>query len=90
MDLGNALDGDSSNLSDPVGEQSLEVSWTESSQNSPASQRHEVAMGGEQSNGGASSSGCERWSCADPISRIFLREADKIASLYGVEVGFPQ
>ena len=89
MNSGNAFDGDSPGPSSPVGEQSLEVSWTESSQNSPASQRHEVAMGLEQGNGGASSSGCEQWSCADLISTISLCEADKIASLYGVEVEFP-
>ena len=90
MDSGNAFDGDSSGPSGPMGEQSLEVSWSESSQNSPASQRYEVAMGGEQGNGGVSFTGRERWSCADLISMISLREADKIASLYGVEVGFPQ
>ena len=89
MDLGNAFDGDSPHPSGLIGEQSLKVSWKESSQNSLTSQRHEVALGGEQGNKGATSSGRERWSCADLISTISLHKADKIVSLYGVEVEFP-
>ena len=76
--------------SSPVGEQSLKVSWTESSQNSTASQRHDVTEEREQGHRGASSSGCEPWSCVYLISMISIREANKIVSLYGVEVGFPQ
>ena len=90
MNSGNAFDRDSPSPSSPVGEQSLEVSWTESSQNSPVSQRHEVAEEGEQSNRGASSLGREQWSCADLISTIFLCKANRIAVKYGVEVVFPQ
>ena len=90
VNSGNAFSGESSGPSSPVDEQSLKVLWTESSQNISTSQRHEVVIGGEQGNGGASSSRCERWSCGDLISTISLREADKIMSLYGVEVGFPQ
>ena len=59
IDSGNAFDGNSPGPSSPVGGQSPEVSCTESSQNSPASQRHEVAEEGEQGNGGVSSSRCE-------------------------------
>ena len=55
IDSGNAFDGYSLGPLSPVGEQSLMVSWTKSSQNIPASQRHEVAEEGEQGNGGASS-----------------------------------
>ena len=90
IDSRNAFDGDSPGHLSPVGGQSPAVSWTESSQDSSASQRHEVAEEGEQGNGEASSSGHEQWSCADLISTISLREATKIATKYGVEVTFPQ
>ena len=59
MDSGNAFDGDSPGPSSPVGEKSRKVSWTKSSQNSSAFQKHEVAEGGEQGNEGMSSSGRE-------------------------------
>ena len=75
-DSRNAFDDDSLGPSSPVREQSLAVSWMESSQNSPALQSHEVA-GGEQSDGGASSSGNEQWNCTDLISMISLREAKR-------------
>ena len=90
VNLRNAYSGNSPSPHSPIGEQSLKVSCTESSQNSLASQRHEVAEEGDQGNGGASSSGRQPWSCVDLISTISLREANKIAPLYGVEVGFPQ
>ena len=90
IDSGNAFNGDSSGPLSPVGEQSPEVSWTESSQDSSASQRHEVAEGGGQGNGGARSSGRNQWSCVDLISTISLREAIRIAVKYDVEVAFPQ
>ena len=89
MDLGNAFDGDSPGPSSPVGDQSPEVSWTESSQNGPASQGQKVAREGEQVNGGPSSSRRDQWSCADLISTISLREATKIATKHSVEVAFP-
>ena len=43
MDSGNAFDGDFLGPSSPVGEQSPVFSWTESSGDKPASQRHAVA-----------------------------------------------
>ena len=90
IDSGNAFDGDSSDLLSPVGEHNPQVSWTESSQDSLASQRHEAAKGGSQGNGGASSSGRDQWSCVDLISTISLREATRIAAKYDVKVAFPQ
>ena len=90
MDLRNAFDGNSLSLSSPVGDQSPMVSWTESSQNGPASQGHEVIEDGEQGNGGVSSSGRDQWSYADLISTISLCEATKMAVKYGLEVAFPQ
>ena len=81
VNVGNAFSGDSSGPSSLVDEQSLEVLWTESSQNSLASQRHEVIEKREQGTRGASSSGREPWSCVDLICMISLREANKIASL---------
>ena len=89
MDSGNSFDGDSTSPSSPVDDQSPEVLWTESSQNSSTSQGHEVVREGEQGNGGASSLGRDQWSCADLISMISLHEATKIATKYGVEVAFP-
>ena len=90
VDLGNAFDGDSLGPSSPVSEQSLIISWTESSEDNLTSQRHEVATRGEQGNEETSSSGRERWSYVDLISTISLRQASKISTKYGIEVEFLQ
>ena len=73
-----------------MGEQSLSILWTESSENNLTSQRHEVSTGGEQGNEEVSSSGRERWSCVDLISTISFHQVSKISTKYGVEVEFPQ
>ena len=88
MDSGNSFDGDSPGPSSPVGEQSLAILWMESSKNNPTSRRREVITGGEQGNEEVSSLGRERWSCVDLISTISLRQASKISTTYGIEVGF--
>ena len=90
LDLRNAFDGDSPGPSSPVGGQSPEISWTESSQNNSASQGREVTEEGEHDNEEASSLEHEQWSYADLISMISLRKANRIASKYGVEVAFLQ
>ena len=89
MDSRNAYDGDSPCPSSPMGEQRLSISWTESSKNNLTSLSHEVTTGEEQGNEEASSFRHERWSCVDLISTISLRQAKKISTKYGVEVGFP-
>ena len=90
IDSGNAFDGNSPGPLSPVGEHSPQVSWKKSSEDSPASQRHEVIEGGGQGNGRASSLGHDQWTCVDLISTISLREATRIAVKYDVEVAFPQ
>ena len=90
MDSGNAFEGDSPSPPSPVAEQSLQVSWTKSSQKSPASQRLKVAIRREQGNEEASYSCHEQWSCADLISMISLHKASKIATKYGIDVEFPK
>ena len=90
LDSGNAFDGDSPGPLSPVGGQSLEISWTESSQNNSASQGREVAEDGKHNNKEASSSENEQWSCADLISTISFREANRIVSKYDIEVAFLQ
>ena len=89
MDSGDAFNGDSLGPPSPVGEQSPEFSWTESSGNNPAPQEPMDATRRGQDNEEASSSGREWWSCVDLISTISLREADRISRKYDVEVAFP-
>ena len=90
LDSRKTFDDDSPGPPSLVGRQSPEISWTESFQNNSASQGREVAEEGEHGNEEASSLYHEQWSCANLVSTISLREANRIASKYGVEVAFPQ
>ena len=90
VDSGNAFEGDSSGSSSLKGRQTLEISWTESSQLDSAYQGREVAKEGERGDKEASSSDQAEWSCADLVSTLTLHDAHRIATRYDMEVAFPQ
>ena len=83
---GNAFEGDSLSSSTPAGRKTLDFSWTDSSRRESASRHDNNTEGSSKPVGGqddtkATSSGRVEVSCADEISLITIKDANRIVAL---------